>query len=79
MQHEKPYYEHADTRVHIRHWVLGQMLTGAGKAAVFVITIGVVLFAIYALSLLLPEESKQAPSPQQTGALEMPVDVTRAV
>jgi len=79
MQHEKPYYEHADTRVHIRHWVLGQMLTGAGKAAVFVFTIGVVLFAIYALSLLLPEESKQAPSPQRTGALEMPVDVTRAV
>ena len=79
MQHEKPYYAHADTRSHIRHWVLGQMLVGAGKAALVVITIGVVLFAIYAVSLLLPEESKQAPSPQQTGALEMPADLTPVV
>ncbi|MCA3437232.1 MAG: RC-LH1 core complex protein PufX [Rhodobacter sp.] len=73
MQHEKPYYEHANRRVHIRHWVLGQMLAGAGKAALFVIAIGVVLGAIYLVSLALPEQSKQAPSPQQTGALQMPV------
>ena len=79
MQQEKPYYEHADTRVHIRHWVLGQMLSGAGKAALFVIAIGVVLSAIYLVSLALPEQSKQAPSPQQTGALEMPVALVRAV
>jgi hypothetical protein len=79
MQQEKPYYEHADTRAHIRHWVLGQMLSGAGKAALFVITIGVVLWAIYLVSLVLPEESKQAPSPQQNGALEMPAALVRAV
>ena len=79
MQQEKPYYEHTDTRAHIRHWVLGQMLSGAGKAARFVITIGVVLFAIYLVSLALPEESKQAPSPQQSGALELPAAPVRAV
>ena len=79
MQQEKPYYEHADTRVHIRHWVLGQMLSGAGKAALFAITIGVVLWAIYLVSLALPEESKQAPSPQQSGALEVPAAPVRAV
>ena len=79
MQQEKPYYEHADTRVHIRHWVLGQMLSGAGKAALFVIAIGAVLYAIYLVSLILPEESKQAPSPQQTGALEMLADLTLMV
>jgi len=73
MQHEKPYFEHANRRVLIRHWVLGQMLAGAGKAALFVIAIGVVLGAIYLVSLALPEQSKQAPSPQQTGALQMPV------
>ncbi len=72
MQHEKPYYEHADTRIHIRHWVLGQMLAGAGKAALFVIAIGAVLGAIYLVSLALPEQSKQAPSPQQSGAIETP-------
>jgi hypothetical protein len=79
MQQEKPYYEHADTRLHIRYWVLGQMLSGAGKAALFVITIGVLLGAIYLVSLVLPEESKQAPSPQQNGALEMPADLARTV
>jgi hypothetical protein len=79
MQQEKPYYEHADTRAHIRHWVLGQMLSGAGKAALFVIAIGVALTAIYVVSLALPEESKQAPSPQQSGAVEMPAALVRAV
>jgi hypothetical protein len=55
------------------------MLSGAGKAALFVITIGVLLGAIYLVSLVLPEESKQAPSPQQNGALEMPADLARTV
>ena len=50
MQQEKPYYAHADTRSHIRHWVLGQMLSGAGKAALFVIAIGFVLSAWRGLS-----------------------------
>ena len=67
MQQEKPYYEHADTRIHIRHWVLGQMLAGAGKAALFVLAIAVVLGAIYLVSLALPEQSKR-----QSAALEMP-------
>jgi hypothetical protein len=79
MQQEKPYYELADTRLHIRYWVLGQMLSGAGKAALFVITIGVLLGAIYLVSQVLPEESKQAPSPQQNSVLEMPADLARTV
>ena len=78
MQQERPYYEHADTRAHIRHWVLGQMLSGAGKAALFAVGIGVVLYAIYLVSLALPEESKQAPSPQRTSALEMPLAPVQA-
>jgi uncharacterized membrane protein len=55
------------------------MLSGAGKAALFVITIGVLLGAIYLVSQVLPEESKQAPSPQQNSVLEMPADLARTV
>ena len=55
----------------LAYWGLGQMLKGAGFAAAFVIAIGVVLTAIWAFSLLLPEQSKQAPSPY--GALEQPL------
>ncbi|MBS3981019.1 MAG: RC-LH1 core complex protein PufX [Rhodobacteraceae bacterium] len=51
-------------------WSLGQMLKGAGYAAAFVIAIGLALWAIYLVGLLLPEESRQTPSP--FGALDAP-------
>ncbi|MFM7336237.1 MAG: RC-LH1 core complex protein PufX [Tabrizicola sp.] len=51
-------------------WTLGQMLKGAGYAAAFVIAIVLLVWAIYLVGLLLPEESRQTPSPY--GALEMP-------
>ena len=73
---EKAYYEHTDTRQHLRYWVFGQMMAGAGKAALFVVSIGVFLMVIYGISLLLPEQSKLAPSPQ-SGSLEMPQGATR--
>jgi hypothetical protein len=73
---DKPYYEHNDTRQHLRYWVLGQMMTGAGKAALFVVLIGVVLYAIYLVGLLLPAESKQAPSPSLS-VIEAPQASTR--
>lgn len=44
-------------------WATGQMAKGMLYAAVFVIGIGLILWALYGISLLLPEESKQAPSP----------------
>lgn len=53
-------------------WSLGQMLKGAGYAAAFVIAISLVLWAIYLVGLLLPEESRQTPSPY--GALEAPYE-----
>lgn len=51
-------------------WSLGQMLKGAGYAAAFVIAIALLLWAIYLVGLLLPEESRQTPSPY--GALDAP-------
>jgi hypothetical protein len=56
----------------LRSWVLGQMLRGAGFAAVLVFGIGFLLYAIYLVGLLLPEESKQAPAPMPQSHLEQP-------
>jgi hypothetical protein len=52
-------------------WSLGQMLKGAGYAAAFVIAISLFVWAIYLVGLLLPEESRQTPSPY--GSLETPL------
>lgn len=51
------------------YWSLGQMLKGAAFAAAVVVGIGVVMWAVYLIGLLLPEESRQTPSPY--GALEL--------
>ncbi|MDX5349758.1 MAG: RC-LH1 core complex protein PufX [Paracoccaceae bacterium] len=50
-------------------WGLGQMMKGAGLAAAFVVTVGLVLWALYAVGVLLPEESKQAPDPNTWSSL----------
>ena len=47
----------------LRSWALYQMLAGAGWGAVFTVAIAAILLALWGVSLLLPEESKQAPSP----------------
>ncbi|MEY4696403.1 MAG: hypothetical protein RIT14_831 [Pseudomonadota bacterium] len=47
----------------LRSWALYQMLAGAGYAAIFVLAIAAILGGLWGVSLLLPEESKQAPSP----------------
>jgi hypothetical protein len=67
---EKLYYEDPNPVNRIRMWALSQMLWGAFLAAVFLVAVGSVLFAIYLAGLLLPEESKQAPSPYGALAAE---------
>jgi hypothetical protein len=59
---DKPYYDQ-DQASMLRSWVLTQMLRGAGYAAAVVLAIGLLLWSIHLVGLLLPEESKQAPSP----------------
>lgn len=68
---EKLYYHEEGTKA-VRSWVLARMLEGAGWAAVFVVGLGVVLWALYGIGLLLPEESKTAPDPNQRGAIMVP-------
>lgn len=67
---DKPYYHESETS-QLRSWVLSQMMRGAGYAAILVLGLGLFLFALYGIGLLLPEESKQAPSPN-LGSLEQP-------
>ncbi len=58
----KDYFDEGRT-AHLMYWGLGQMAKGAGWAAAVLVTIGVVMYGIWALGQLLPAESKQAPSP----------------
>lgn len=50
----------------LRYWALGQMLRGMGWAAAFSIALGLVLLVIWGVSMLLPQASKEAPSPYNT-------------
>ena len=50
----------------MRVWVLSEMLRGMGWAALGTLFVGGVLLAIWAVSLLLPQASKEAPSPYNT-------------
>jgi Intrinsic membrane protein PufX len=53
-------------------WVAAQMLKGAGWAAALLIGVGLTIWVIYGIGLLLPEASRETPSPY--GALEQPVE-----
>ena len=66
---DKDFYDEQTPVVRLRVWALGQMLWGAFIAGVGLLAVGAVLLAILAVSYLLPEQSKQAPSPY--GALEI--------
>lgn len=73
------YYTETNDKTALRSWAMWQMLRGMGWAAVGTIGIGGILLAIYAVSLLLPAESKQAPSPY-TSSIEalQPVSIASA-
>lgn len=70
-------YEGQSRMVRLRVWALGQMVWGAFLAGLGVVIVGAVLLAIWGVSLLLPEQSKQAPSPYS--GLEISQPVTRLV
>jgi hypothetical protein len=67
---DKHYMNQTETH-RLRSWILHEMLVGAGRAAIVLVGIGVLIYAIYLVGLLLPPESKEAPSPM--GAIEAPL------
>jgi len=56
-------------------WVTGHMAKGMLYAALFVIGIGLALWVLYSIGRLLPEESKQAPSPYGALVIDTPVQL----
>lgn len=74
---EKTYYEERPA-VMLRTWILGQMMRGAGYAALLVFGVGVAIYAIHLLGLLLPPDSKTAPDPTPEAYLAAPALVQGA-
>ena len=62
-------YDDQHPTIRLRVWALGQMVWGAFLAGVIVLAIGGVLVAIWLAGMLLPERSKEGPSP--FSAIEM--------
>ncbi len=57
----------------LRSWIASQMLSGAGYAALFLFGTMLVLYVIYLIGLLLPEESRQTPDPMPRSSIELAV------
>ena len=57
------FYHESDPASALRSWVMWQMLRGMGYGALFVLTLAVILGGLWGIGQILPEESKQAPSP----------------
>ncbi len=66
---DEHFYEGQSPAIRLRVWALGQMVWGAFLAGIGVVAVAAVLLAIWAVGLLLPEQSKEAPSPY--GALQI--------
>ena len=60
---EQNLYEGQDHIIRLRVWALGQMVWGAVLAGVGLAVIAAILLATWVVGLLLPEQSKQMPSP----------------
>jgi hypothetical protein len=74
---DKLYYQQEGSEA-IRSWALGQMLLGAGYALIGLLAFAAIWIVLLVVSYLLPEESKTAPPPMPTSAIEAPLDTTRA-
>jgi hypothetical protein len=70
---DEHYFEGQSPMIRLRVWALGQMVWGAFIAAAGLSIVGAVLLAIWVVGLLLPEESKQAPSPYSGLELSAPL------
>ena len=66
---DQHYIQDQSEVIRLRVWGMGQMIWGAFMAGIFLAVIAGFLLVVWGVSLLLPEQSKQAPSPY--GALEI--------
>ena len=73
---DEHYFEGQSPVIRLRVWALGQMVWGGFMAGVVLAAIAGELLAIWGASLLLPEQSKQAPSPYSALEISQPVQQT---
>ena len=71
-----PYYAQ-EPRGALRYFVLGEMMRGAGYAALFIACVLALLYAVLGLGLLLPADSKNAPPPMPYSAVMVPADIAQ--
>jgi photosynthetic reaction center PufX protein len=70
------HYIHDQSEViRLRTWGLGQRVWGAFVAAMVLAVIGGLLLVVWGVSLLLPEQSKQAPSPYASMEIATQIEV----
>ena len=74
---ERNLFDEQSHTIRLRVWALGQMIWGAFLGGVVLAVIAAFAIAIWIVSQLLPEQSKQAPSPY--GALEISQPLTATV
>ncbi len=72
---DEHFYDTQSPVIRMRVWALGQMVWGAFLAGIVVLGIGVFIFAVWAVSHLLPERSKEAPSPYGALQIERTIEV----
>ncbi len=65
-------------RAQLTNFVAGQMLRGAGWAALVVVGFGLVFAVIYAVGSFLPPESRETPDPNTWSSLVLPADEATA-
>ncbi|MDZ7904460.1 MAG: RC-LH1 core complex protein PufX [Cypionkella sp.] len=66
---DKHYFDADSPLIRLRVWALGQMVWGGFMAGVGLAIVAAIFLVIWAVGQMLPEASKQAPSP--FGALEV--------
>ena len=72
-----PYYYPQDRRSALKNFVLAEMMRGAGYAALFIVGVLALLYAVWGLGLLLPADSKNAPPPMPYSAVMAPADIAQ--
>ncbi len=71
---DEQYFEDLSPVIRLRVWVFGQMVWGAFLAGAGIVALIGVYLVLLGISCLLPQQSKEAPSPY--GALEIIRPVT---
>ncbi|OYX26608.1 MAG: hypothetical protein B7Z10_02705 [Rhodobacterales bacterium 32-66-7] len=59
-------------RAQLTSWITGQMLRGAGWAALVVVGFGLTLTVIWFIGTWLPPESRETPDPNTWSSLSLP-------